>query len=1337
MASLRETGQIFESSIELFPASLRMRRTVRIFLLAAVSCFALIPCSANTRIVSVQPTQMQAKITINTDQAGTCTYRASRGLAFSSNILDLIDNGNTDERLGSIVSGMSHVFVLGSRKGSDALAAAATYWIGASCGADSEVSTTFTTLPVPLGNLAPDPVPFNGARFGNMDYPIIDWSDQAKSYVDPVEGLEFWRLTGPGMVGPDSFTAEYNPTASMPIDFAGTGNWRNVGNIITNGKAYATATGNASDRLFIPLAPHSFYGGASGWIPKINADDVLVNVFCGNAAQDGTTVTLQFSFDGGQTVVGNPVTTTSCPRTTPVKIGTYPGPVPRPLFAGWGINPPQHNLVIPPAGIVSVMNRIVTLEESNASNNYFVTDWAPGTPILINAKYYHIASIQSATKLTIAEDPGILTKVRYSGANCGIVVYKNGPDPIELSFGLDIYGSGLPDNGSNGDAPMVNPIPVEVTRAANGTTPLVPALTGYLAFLADQEGAGSVILWIPYNGDGTIRNEVRLLSVGKKPAASPRFHAAGDRFQYDVGVLIRAGTAYDSVDGKSLFALAFDGVHFFRITYDEALHGCAGFPAYNPYPHSAGYKTGAFVTDDCFQWYNLTPSSSNPPLDVLSQMKRAYQTGLNILGETVGVSHPNFDLGWFGLPSSGFTDEGYFTVAIANRREHLGIFAGFDTKTGVIKMIRNMWGGDGDTEARWGGIHSIDGAGTWRFAVMNGLDDNAEISGQEVFNGAFDLPILNVNRAGYQSPARWDRNTSLTGEEAYTCPSEIPKRYVSLAGTRNCIEVKVSTPPCNATPNSSYIFPDGNTERKEFPCTTPGFGLADPNRSKLMDIRPGDWLRERRAGPFNEEFVALSVTYNGRNDIDIWLLRWARHNYLLPLLNNGDDYQPSYDARSNGWFLSMAPSFNVGPSSIAIDLSAGKSATWLPDNGQRAGCHGAFGPGMAAGLYTYAQPCEPPSYKGNFNMSLSEMIFQPFVPMAAAYPDFGGSHDGVKKDFVQNYNNSTWWFGAAHPSFQLDFRHLNPAYGAGPENLNSTIGSPRTITLVPGTSKSYLITDTVSEGPSAYKRLPLHAYAGHYLLKDVSGPETGNIADLPDYSVCRALNADECFAGSRAGNLYVTVPKADVSNHCRTDQFTLSDPCAFQLTPFAGQVIQFLTEKPNAAGPTSRKLGYVHGMPGLQYQFSNCRATPDAAFAFCVADWMDGVRSEWVALRLNPLTGPDASDRTTFVPILLTFKGTPNATYIRARFGYSENGPTLLHCTPYLSDCSTEIPTKAPTDPYSFINEPVNRQHCPNGSTCTITIPAIYNRMLYYIVDRLDLAGTIVTSYPMQVVAVP
>jgi hypothetical protein len=115
----------------------------------------------------------------------------------------------------------------------------------------------------------------------------------------------------------------------------------------------------------------------------------------------------------------------------------------------------------------------------------------------------------------------------------------------------------------------------------------------------------------------------------------------------------------------------------------------------------------------------------------------------------------------------------------------------------------------------------------------------------------------------------------------------------------------------------------------------------------------------------------------------------------------------------------------------------------------------------------------------------------------------------------------------------------------------------------------------------------------------------------------------------------------------------------------------------------------------------------------------------------------DNVNRTTFVPIKLTYQGVPFAANLRARFGYAENGGDLLWCTAYGQDCSTEIPSGSPNDPFSFTNEAVTRQGCANGASCTITIPGLPNRIVYYVVDRLDGSGNILQTSPLQAVAVP
>ena len=972
--------------------------------------FAL-PSFAATTIVSVEPTHMQAKVNVLTDQAGFCTFRASRGSGFVSNLPDLSDNGNTDARTGSIVNGAKHIFVLGTRKGSDALAAAATYWVGATCGSDPEVSTTFATQAISWGNMAPDTVPFKPTAFGNMDYPVIDWTNQTKSYVDPVSGVEFWRLTGPGQLGAYSAESLYNTTSSAPIDLSGSG-WSNVSsaafNAAQNPTAYATASGASSNQLFIPLGPSGYPIPAGNWTPATTIDDVIAHLYCGSASQTGITFILAWSTDGGQTVSGTPVTTAPCPAGSPSKIGDYPQPTPRPMFQGWGLTAPQGDLIAPTGGTVSVAGSIVTVQNPGRSSNLFTTGWATNTPILVNGSVYHIASVQSPVQLTLVENPGTLTNVAWRSLNSGVVLWKNGAGTATISLSLDIFTSSNASPDDNADGTMVNLTPVNVTAAADGT-PLGYTLRGYMFVAGDSGGDGSILLWIPKNQDGAPRNEVRLLSIGLKPASSPTVNLQGDASAYPYNVTVRPNhsSAFDGVNGDRYYAISTtaDGKNrLWRMSYNQSgsTNGvsCAGFPAYNPYATFGGYSTslpGGGITDDCFQYTNLTPSSTN--LDIQAQIKSGYQTCTNAQGVPVcPYPHPGFDTGWFPNTVMGLTTSGFLTADVNTGQNELAIFGVFDINTGLLTAVRDTWGSDPDTEPRWGGKHSVNlVAGTYVWMTGDVLSGGP--LGAVLSKASFDLPIDQINRAGYGSAANWDSNTALSPTEAYACPpdSQFPVRYQlasmrplgyagpQLGGSVNCIQVQFHTPPCNATPNTTYSFPDGNTEVNEFPCTTPGFGIADPTKSKLMDLRPGDWMGVPSDGTYGERWILVSVNYVSANVIQAWLIRWARYNYLLWFAHDEDD-KANAVARANGWYLSMEPTVSTNSLSAALDTSAGAAAKWILDTPDRNSCHGVMGAGLSAGLFTFAEPCQQPTYLGNYNMTPASMLFAPFTRMATGYP---------------------------------------------------------------------------------------------------------------------------------------------------------------------------------------------------------------------------------------------------------------------------------------------------------------------------------------------------------------
>jgi hypothetical protein len=1316
--------------------------------LRVVICLLPVSCFASTSILTIDATQMQAKIVVLSDQPGFCTYRASRGNSFSSNLPDLTNNGNTDARAGSLINGRAHVFVLGTRKGDDALASAATYWVGATCGADAEVSRTFSTRPIPWGNTAPDPVPFNASKFGNRDYPAIDWSNQQKSYADPITGVEFWRVTGPGVMSPNqSLAAASGSALGTALDASGTGKWAGVANLGANGSAYAVATGTGTDKAFLPLSNFNCFGTLpfAGWQPRCTIDDISFDLWCGSAATAGIVITLQLSQDGGQTVSGNTIVSSACPTTAPVKIATYPQLKPNPPFLGWGFTP-KHHMVVPPGGTVNVTGSVVSLQNPGASENYFNTDWTSGTPIRINGAYYHIASIQSSIQLTITEDPGTLTSVPYSGANFGVVVTKSSSgNAVSVSLGLN-YAYSTPISACcNGDVGMVNTVPVAVTKSADGTQTLNPALKGYFTILYSWSGIYHLMLWIPYNADGSVRAETRFMSSLTKPATRPTVHTNGDTLPQANVVILNA--AFDGVEGNSVFGVeSTSGLpHAWKLTYDETLPGCAGYVAYHPFPANRDYETsGATRVDDCFVYNNLTPAVSGR--DLVTQMKNAYSTGQNVLGETVGVAHPDFDSSWLfqANPGLGILGGGYFTVTATTRQDRLGLTAGFDTATGVLRIVRDSWN-DGDL--RWGGMHTVGIAmGSWRFVTAVPILNSQNPA--TVFNNGFQMGVIKVNRAGAGSSPLWDcldcqngpqQSTSIAWDEAYTCPNNLPAPYGALSSTQNCIQVKVSSPPCSRTPNISFTFADGKHEAAEFPCTTPGFGLNNAAWSKLQDMQVGDWMFDPVAGTGNEFMTIMAIRYNSANDIDIWCLRWAGHNFTAPLFKCCDE-KGANAHHDDPWSFFMGPTYGAGGTiTDALDLS-NPASHWQKDNPQRSGAHGSPVPGSVPGLYSFYAGSNSGQYIGAFDSRPQDLLWTPMLPSASYFPAFAGSSNGLGYYNTQSYDNGTYTSGAANPHFMVDFRHLNPGSGNGPElNGGSGIGILITVTPVVGTNQSYLITDGGSFGSSDYKRLPMYGYAGRYLLKDVSSPVTDNTSDLPDYSLCRALNANECFQGSSSGDIYITIPKIDIKPSCVTDQLTQSIPCVFQLAPWAGQTIQFRIDVVDPTGLSTRKFGYVNSMPGVHYQFSNCRLTPEAAFMFCPADWLDGVEADWLAYRLTPMSTLDSVNRTTFVPVPVFVTGVPGATNVRARFGYLENGDSenLFRCTAYARDCSTEIPVGRADDPYSFTNETVTRRSCPAGSQCGFTIPALSNRMLYFVVDHLDDAGATVYSGPIHAVAVP
>ena len=116
--------------------------------------------------------------------------------------------------------------------------------------------------------------------------------------------------------------------------------------------------------------------------------------------------------------------------------------------------------------------------------------------------------------------------------------------------------------------------------------------------------------------------------------------------------------------------------------------------------------------------------------------------------------------------------------------------------------------------------------------------------------------------------------------------------------------------------------------------------------------------------------------------------------------------------------------------------------------------------------------------------------------------------------------------------------------------------------------------------------------------------------------------------------------------------------------------------------------------------------------------------------------GLDPFARANFINYSISAPPAPGAAYARARLGYAENGPvTSLFRTSRQEAYWTEIPSNSPTDPFAFASETTNHLSC--STPCTVTIPAIPGRVLYYVIDRLNSSGAVISTSPRAAAMIP
>jgi len=576
----------------------------------------------------------------------------------------------------------------------------------------------------------------------------------------------------------------------------------------------------------------------------------------------------------------------------------------------------------------------------------------------------------------------------------------------------------------------------------------------------------------------------------------------------------------------------------------------------------------------------------------------------------------------------------------------------------------------------------------------------------------------------------------MAANEGYACPTSLPQYLVNLGGSgSHCIQVQVSSEPCSHTPGTANIYPGGQNEARQFPCTsTDGMAIVNTGWSKLQNLAVGDWVRPNETySDYDETFIVAQKDVISTSQINLWLIRGGG---IWP-----NAAQPPYatigSTHPDGMSLAMTANFIVGAANWMMDAT-NPTATWVPDNPAYVLVHGTQSLGSNASNRTaVAIDLQNQSeYAGFFDSPITQQIMQPLPDLTVRNPLWAGStagYAGVLQDYMDNEQLAA---PAWDRRWVVNYRHLNPASGNGPEYRTSP-GGTDALTLVPGTSHVYQISDPYSGGPADPKNLPFVLFAGRFLLSDVSSPVTSvnTITDAANFAACYAIHAGECRTNSAAGNRYVSVPFAQGENQCLTNQYEEVAPCFFNASPNAGKIQQMdVSGKFDASGLRQRMLSTAFTGIGGQYQYSEPKVSPDGAWMFVPCWWLNGVRSEVCAVSLPFFPPQDSTVRTGYVPYDLNVSGSAGD-QVRICWGYAENGPvdgsqnSLYPTTRQEQGCSST----SSTAPFLWASEPAQYTACSGG--CRVRMNLIPGRVAYYVIERIN-GGSLKTS-PVMVAVEP
>lgn len=1299
-------------------------RSLFLFLISAgVLCAQVL----NVAVVGVTP--QQAILSIHTD-GSACTVEISERSDFATLVPDvdpsLFANANACNRVGSVVNGNFITFVAGARTTATALdgdivsrslQADTTHYYRVQLASGSVASGSFATVNPPLGNSAPDSIPFNSMGYGNYGWPTLHFDRTSDTFIDPETGLQIQRLTGPN----DEVWRKDNGLA-LTADAPPAG-W-SVGCVNpANGQVYTSQSGSNT-------CSYSGPGGVATALfvrPTYYADDDYSTVY-GATRFAPTDARLNVSGSGPANMqvcvtynhhscIGNaPYDEVQMPASTEA-VNTSPN-YPKSAFTEFGQNVEvrfEQSRQSQDTGSVSISGSVLTW---TGGAPFPVTVLQPGMLIQLyesnwtNYNTYTIASVQDSHHLTLTQPVSqAYSNPHYQLIDFGFLLWKDPTSTGALninSVSLDTVSSTMADVGDQGsDGNTQCGTPFDMGYDADGNPyPNGKTVKAYFCSLQFASSPDEMKLWIPSTG------ETRKISVLSNVSFG------------------------DGVDAQG---------------YLQSCSYNVNDPTYGHYKAYDDHGT----------------NSPNPAIGCTRYSLR------NTVDQLIRAAYPNVDWSYWGRPQLRSSQGGmdFFTYQPSQNEPYIGcVLNPSDSANPVMYCVPPNDPGPN----RWSTSHSAGGG----FMVNYGepyIDwfDHFWSNNQDAPGGQWTIDLSSI--AGDASGT-----TALDASFSQSCAAlgVTNPELISLEslGDKSCFQAVVPHEPVNKSPYTGDYNPAGTDYPKGqlTPLASPnllgsrpapwphnsaacgGDGTTTNCWSYFHDFLEGDWAIDP-ASP-TEAFLIAKVS--GTTVV------FMRCPYYLV----GTGTKTSYGAptnHANGFSLQLVP-YGVlnggGQAGITYSLASKKPGDWsdyLKDNPSVYGGHvDNWTTSSGADVFIDDFGFWLPNQVGGVGYGIRYGIFpndlsQGYSFGVPAFHPFDGSGAGlgIFEQQVQSHSGGyTYNAPLRETQWAMDWQ----PYG-GPSGGSANLW-PTVTTLVPGQTSTYKVSAPAtgcgpagtsspaascqanSSGPLWFstpdpKRRASYSGAGPALLKNLSGPNSV-ISDATPFSRCHALLAGECVAGSQPGDEYQSVPGANLYSGMSQISSTDYTPYMNAAGPELAWGYQYGINHPDPFGLNWRHLTMGLAGPTKESNYANIHGNADGKWGLFTDFFGDGERSDVFAIKLPPWPNTDSISRNTFIPVQVSFY-TTTAIQARVRFGYAENANGSgdnLYCSGERSEeCSTVAGDSK--EPFSWLSENLPMwQSCAANSTCKITIPALSSRVLFYVIDRSS-NGQVSTS-SVQTVAV-